>query len=135
MELFKKPRLLEKFRSFHKYVSANNGHIGTHQRGIDLNLSNACNLKCEYCFTNAPKGDHAKDILPTDVVRRVANEADELGIFEFDLQGGELLMRKDRCDSSRTFLSLSHYEWLLLGRSHCSEAGEIWSESRLCECG
>ena len=95
MQLLQKPRLLEKFRSFQKYVSQNNGQIGTKQRGIDLNLNNACNLRCKYCFTMAPKGDHAKDTLPTSMVASIADQADELGIFEFDLQGGELLLRPD----------------------------------------
>ena len=95
MSLLDKPRLMEKFRSFHKYVKENGGKIGTKQRGIDLNLNNACNLKCDYCFTNSPKGDHAKDTLPVPVVEDLANQADALGIFEFDLQGGELLLRPD----------------------------------------
>ncbi len=93
MNLLDRPRLMEKLRSFHNYVRKNNGQIGTKQRGIDLNFNNACNLKCEYCFTNAPKGDHAKDMLPIEKIADIANQADELGIFEFDLQGGELLLR------------------------------------------
>lgn len=96
MQLLKRPRLLEKFRAFHKHVNANDGRIGTKQRGIDLNLNNACNLRCEYCFTNSPKADHAKDVLPTSKVAEIADQADELGIFEFDLQGGELLLQKER---------------------------------------
>ncbi len=96
MQLLQKPRLLEKFKSFHKYVMQNNGRIGTKQRGIDLNFNNACNLRCKYCFTNSPKGDHVKDELPIDVVADLANQADDLGIFEFDLQGGELLLRPDK---------------------------------------
>lgn len=87
---------MEKLRSFHNYVRKNNGQIGTKQRGIDLNFNNACNLKCTYCFTNSPKGDHAKDELSLDIVRSIADQADELGIFEFDLQGGELLLRPDK---------------------------------------
>ena len=39
------------------------------------------------------KGENVKETLPLDVVERVANEAHELGIFEWDLQGGELLSR------------------------------------------
>ncbi len=93
--LLKKPRLVEKLRRFYNYVNKNNGQVGTKTRGIDLNLNNACNLRCKYCFTNSPKGDHVKDRLPLDVLERVANEADELGYFEFDLQGGELLLRPD----------------------------------------
>ena len=93
--LLKKPRLVEKLRSFYKYVKDNDGKVGTKTRGIDLNLNNACNLRCKYCFTNSPKGDHVKDRLPVDVLASVADQADELGYFEFDLQGGELLLRPD----------------------------------------
>ena len=32
-------------------------------KGIDLNFNNACNLRCKYCFTNSPKGDHVKEYL------------------------------------------------------------------------
>ena len=63
------------------------------QRGIDLNFNNACNLRCKYCFTNSPKGDHVKEYLDYDAIARLADEADELGYFEFDLQGGELLLQ------------------------------------------
>ena len=93
--LLKKPRLVEKLRRFYNYVQKNDGKVGTKTRGIDLNLNNACNLRCKYCFTNSPKGDHVKDRLPPDVLASVADQADELGYFEFDLQGGELLLRPD----------------------------------------
>ena len=93
--LLNKPRLVSKLRNFYEYVKKNDGQVGTKTRGIDLNLNNACNLRCKYCFTNSPKGDHVKDRLPIDVLARVADEADELGYFEFDLQGGELLLRPD----------------------------------------
>jgi AdoMet-dependent heme synthase len=94
-KLIDKPRLLKKLKNFHDYVRKNDGQIGTKQRGIDLNLNNACNLKCEYCFTNSPIGDHAKETLDLDMVASIADQADELGIFEFDLQGGELLLRPE----------------------------------------
>ena len=93
--LLNKPRLVEKLRRFYKYVNENDGKVGTKTRGIDLNLNNACNLRCKYCFTNSPKGEHAKDRLPVDVLASVADRADELGYFEFDLQGGELLLQPD----------------------------------------
>lgn len=96
MNLLTRPRLLEKLRNFHTAVRANGGRIGTKQRGIDLNFNNACNLRCEYCFTNSPKGDHVRDELPIDLVASIADQADELGIFEFDLQGGELLLRPEK---------------------------------------
>jgi len=93
--LLKKPRLVKKLKNFYDYVNSNDGKVGTKTRGIDLNLNNACNLRCKYCFTNSPKGDHVKDRLPVDVLSSVADQADELGYFEFDLQGGELLLRPD----------------------------------------
>ncbi len=95
MSLINKPLVVEKFKSFHNYVKNNDGKIGTKQRGIDLNLNNACNLRCEHCFTNSSKGENVKEILPLEVVERVADEAHELGIFEWDLQGGELLSRPE----------------------------------------
>ena len=94
--LLKKPRLVEKLRNFFNYVQKNDGKIGTKTRGIDLNLHNACNLRCKYCFTNSPKGDHVKEYLSPKVIGDLADQADELGYFEFDLQGGELLLQPDK---------------------------------------
>lgn len=93
--LLAKPRLVSKLRDFYDYVNKNDGKVGTKTRGIDLNLNNACNLRCKYCFTNSPKGDHVKDFLSASQVRDLADQADDLGFFEFDLQGGELLLRPD----------------------------------------
>ena len=66
------------------------------RRGIDLNFNNACNLRCKYCFTNSPKGDHVKEYLDIDKIADLADQADDLGYFEFDLQGGELLLQPDK---------------------------------------
>src|SRR5210317_2212525 len=91
--LLDKPRLMKKLKDFYNYVKKNNGKVGTKTRGIDLNFNNACNLRCKYCFTNSPKGDHVKEYLDYKAIARLADEADELGYFEFDLQGGELLLQ------------------------------------------
>jgi len=93
--LLDKPRLVQKLRDFYTYVKKNDGKVGTKTRGIDLNFNNACNLRCKYCFTNSPKGDHVKDYLNPNVIAKLADQADALGYFEFDLQGGELLLRAD----------------------------------------
>ena len=89
---FKKKRLLEKVRHFHNHLKNNDGKIGTYHRGIELNLNNACNLRCKYCFTNSPKGDHVKDFLPIPKLKEIADEADELGFIEWDLQGGKFCL-------------------------------------------
>lgn len=93
--VFEKPEVARKLRDFHKYLRKNDGKIGTKLRGIDINLNNACNFKCEHCFTEAPSGKNVKQKLDAKTIERVSNEAHELGIFEFDLQGGELLLDKD----------------------------------------
>ena len=94
--LLNKPRLVKKLKDFYDYVNKNDGKVGTKTRGIDLNFNNACNLRCKYCFTNSPKGDHVKEYLDYKAIARLADEADELGYFEFDLQGGELLLQPDK---------------------------------------
>ena len=91
-----KRRVVEKLKDFFYYVRKNNGQIGTKQRGIELNFNNACNFKCEHCFTDSNIGSHAKDEIPIDVVADLADQADELGMFEFDLQGGELTLHPDK---------------------------------------
>lgn len=93
---FSKPRLVEKIKHFHDHLRKNDGKIGTYHRGIELNYNNACNLRCKYCFTNSPKGDHVKDFLPISKIKEIADEADELGFIEWDLQGGELLLWPDK---------------------------------------
>ena len=94
--LLNKPALVEKLREFYNYVQKNDGKVGNKTRGIDLNFNNACNLRCKYCFTNSPKGDHVKEYLDIDVIKKLADDADELGYFEFDLQGGELLLQPEK---------------------------------------
>ena len=94
--LLNKPKLVKKLRKFYEYVQKNDGKVGTKTRGIDLNFNNACNLRCKYCFTNSPKGDHVKEYLDIGAIKKLADEADEMGYFEFDLQGGELLLQPEK---------------------------------------
>ena len=60
MPILAKPMVVKKFKSFHDYVKKNDHRIGQKQRGIDVNLNNACNLRCEHCFTNSPLGEGVK---------------------------------------------------------------------------
>ena len=91
--LLAKPQLLKKLKKFYDHLEKNDGKIGTFRRGIEMNYNNACNLRCKYCFTNSPKGEGVKEFLPISKIKEIADEADELGYFEFDLQGGELLLQ------------------------------------------
>ena len=67
--LLNKPRLVKKLKDFYNYVQKNDGKVGTKTRGIDLNFNNACNLRCKYCFTNSPKGDHVKEYLDIGAIK------------------------------------------------------------------
>ena len=95
MSLLRKPIVVGKFREFHDYVKSNNGQIGIKQRGLDLNLNNACNLKCKHCFTLSPKMLRINERMSVEKISEIMDQAHELGIFEIDLQGGELLLNKD----------------------------------------
>ena len=93
MSLLRKPIVVDKFRDFHNYIKSNNGQIGIKQRGLDLNLNNGCNLKCEHCFTLSPKGLRTNERMPVDKISEIMDQAHDLGIFEIDLQGPtELLL-------------------------------------------
>ena len=93
--LIEKPIVIDKFREFERYLKGNDRKIGTKQRGLDINLRNACNLKCEHCFTLSPLGLETQDRLSIEDLARIGDQAHELGIFELDLQGGELLLDKE----------------------------------------
>ena len=86
---------MTKVRRFHKSVRANEGKIGVTPRIIDLSYDNVCNFKCQHCFTKAPEGVNARKHMPMELVGQIADAADELGFYEFDLQGGEILINPD----------------------------------------
>ncbi|MCM1185091.1 MAG: radical SAM protein [Lachnoclostridium sp.] len=90
-----KKHVLKKLHDFHRQVQKNGGKIGKAPRIIDLSYDNVCNFKCQHCFTRAPEGINTKEHMTEAMIRQLADEADELGFYEFDLQGGELLIRPE----------------------------------------
>lgn len=96
MKMINKPRVTEKFHNFYKAVKANHGQIGTYVRILDFSYHNVCNFNCVHCFTYAPKHETGLTTMPLSKIREVADQADALGIYEFDLQGGELLLYPDQ---------------------------------------
>ena len=96
MSLYDKPIAAEKFRRFYKNVKANNGQMGQNVRAVHLNYNNVCNFKCDFCYTNAPDQPNARIKLDLDAIARMADQAHELGYYEFDLQGGELLINVEK---------------------------------------
>jgi PqqA peptide cyclase len=57
-------------------------------------LTYACPLRCVYCSNPIDYARHA-DGLDTDTWLRVLREAEELGVVQLNLTGGEPLLRKD----------------------------------------
>lgn len=96
MQIMEKPMVVEKLRRFYSNVRKNDGKIGTNLRILDYSYHNICNFKCQHCFTKAPDNKGGIESLSFEKIAEVADEAHELGIYEFDLQGGELLLFPDK---------------------------------------
>jgi MoaA/NifB/PqqE/SkfB family radical SAM enzyme len=63
---------------------------------IELNYNNNCNFKCQHCFSkNLSKGERH---LKLSDVRNLADQAHELGVWQWHLQGGEPLLWPDLDD-------------------------------------
>jgi len=62
--------------------------------GFILNYSNKCNFQCPHCYTNSGSSDHkgVGSKLSLSDIKSLADQADELGVYEIDIQGGEPLM-------------------------------------------
>ncbi len=117
MELKDNKRVLEKMRAFDRYISEHGG-VGTAPRGLLLNYSNACNFKCQQCFTESP-GKPFCGTLSLDDIRKLADEADELGMYEILIEGGEPLVCKELYDiinifgSDRFYIEMTSNGYLL----------------------
>lgn len=57
---------------------------------IELAYDYTCNLHCQHCFAARLRGKGRK-LTITDV-RELSRQADELGVFQYNLQGGEPLL-------------------------------------------
>lgn len=64
----------------------------------NLGLISTCNLNCQHCFAHTfrikAKRRHKSELSTAEAIG-VIKESLELGIFHFDLQGGEILMHPD----------------------------------------
>lgn len=92
MKVLQKPIVAKKFHDFYRKVQKNDGKIGTNLRILDFSYHNICNFKCEHCFTKAPECNEKSSNMSLEKLAEIADQAHELGVYEFDLQGGELLV-------------------------------------------
>lgn len=93
--LIKKPRLLLRIVRVAFYYTVLKKEVPWN---ANLALISNCNLNCQHCFAhtfNITAGGENKKELSTPEIIAVIKESLDLGIFDFDLQGGELLLHPD----------------------------------------
>jgi cyclic pyranopterin phosphate synthase len=62
---------------------------------LRLSLTDACNLKCQYCLPDGYKKKQAHNFLDVNEIQHVVSGFAELGISKVRLTGGEPALRKD----------------------------------------
>ncbi len=94
MGLMEKPQVIKKMHKFMHDTRKNGNQIGTNLRSVTLDYNNICNFKCEFCYEQEEQ-KYNKISLEFETIKSIADQADELGIWEVILQGGELLINKE----------------------------------------
>jgi len=88
----RKRRMTEKIMNISRTINSAPGQKLFAPSGFILNYSNKCNFKCPHCYTNSGSGVAEVKKLSIDDIKSLADQADELGVYEIDFQGGEPLM-------------------------------------------
>lgn len=83
--LLKKPQALKKMLAYKRKIQA--GEYGLQL--LELNYSNACNFACEHCFAKFLSNGSRR--LSVADVHNLSAQADEIGVWQWHLQGGEVL--------------------------------------------
>lgn len=114
----KKKRMTEKMVLLSREYGKSHMH-GTSVKGFILNYSNKCNFTCPHCYTRSGAGEFGETKLTMDDIHRLANEADALGVYEIDIQGGEPLLNPQLFDileaiqTDRFYIYITTNGWLL----------------------
>lgn len=114
----KKKRMMEKMFALSKKYGKNHSH-GMHVKSLELNYSNKCNFTCQHCFTRSGAGEFGETKLTLEDIKRLADEADALGIYSIDIQGGEPLLNPqlfellEAIGTDRFYIYITTNAWLL----------------------
>lgn len=114
----KKKRMTEKMISLSRELSKTHEH-GTRVKGFILNYSNKCNFTCPHCYTKSGAGEFGETTLTIQDIKRLADEADALGVYEIDIQGGEPLINPqlfeilDAIQTERFYVYITTNGWFL----------------------
>lgn len=115
-----KPRLYEKIVEVSRgYTADKHSQKEFKPYGFVLNYSNSCNFSCKHCFTKSGSGDISESKLTMDDLKSLSHQADELGVYELDIQGGEPLSYPnlfdvlEALDPGKFYTYLTSNAWLL----------------------
>ncbi len=114
----KKKRMTEKMVALSRAYAKSHGH-GTSVKGFILNFSNKCNFQCPHCYTRSGAGEFGETKLTLEDIRKLADEADTLGVYEIDIQGGEPLLNPqlfdilDAIQTERFYVYITTNGWFL----------------------
>ena len=92
ISILSKPIVLKKIVKYKKKIIK--GEYGLQL--VELNYQNMCNFKCEHCFSK--NLDSGKRSLTVKDVKKLADQAHELGVWQWHLQGGEPMVWEDLDD-------------------------------------
>ncbi len=73
-----------------------------------VSVTNRCNLRCKGCYAQALRGETGKE-MDEDTLRRVVEQAHEIGVSIMILAGGEPLVRKDIMNITREFKEITFF--------------------------
>lgn len=118
MAMMDKPRVVEKVRNFVKAQKKNGNKVGTLPRAITLNYNNICNFQCEFCFSAEKENTHIRDHLDFETIRSLADQADELGIWEIVLTGGELLVAPEKLYELIEAFDAKRFQMILISNGY-----------------
>jgi len=108
----RKPRMAEKIMDTSRAVNEAPGQKLFAPYGFILNYSNKCNFRCPHCYTNAGSGTSSAPEMTLDDIKHLADQADELGVYELDVQGGEPLLLPNLFDVLETLGTERFYTYI-----------------------
>jgi radical SAM protein with 4Fe4S-binding SPASM domain len=68
-------------------------YVGEFPLFIDIEITNACNLKCPFCPTTPERGSLKKGLMSLDIVKKIIDEGADNGLYgvKFNIRGEPLL--------------------------------------------
>ena len=77
------------------YLKCKSVTTSPHLERVFLEITSACNLNCKHCYMSSTYKKKLIDEIRVNKIKEIINEADNIGVFRFDLTGGEIFTRTD----------------------------------------